>query len=119
MEKRHRFLIVALAPVSASSHPSHTPPFLARPSLSLKPNPTPHQKPQHPNRYLSALDPEVSSKTQSGIQQFRAAAEGALAAAGLHLTEAQALWQEYRCVGGGGCTCVDNEFVCGVVQREV
>jgi hypothetical protein len=47
-------------------------------------------------RYLAAIDPEVSAKTPTGIQEFRKAAEAALAAAGLHLTEAAALWQEYR-----------------------
>lgn len=48
-------------------------------------------------RYLAAVDPQVSSKSPEGITAFRQAAEAALAAAGLHLTEAAALWQEYRC----------------------
>jgi hypothetical protein len=38
----------------------------------------------------------VSAKSPAGIQAFRQAAEAALAAAGLHLTEAATLWQEYR-----------------------
>lgn len=48
-------------------------------------------------RYLAAVNPRVSSKSPEGITAFRQAAEAALAAAGLHLTEAAALWQEYRC----------------------
>jgi len=47
-------------------------------------------------RYLAALDPKVSAQDPEGIQEFRRAAEAALAAAGLHLAEAHALWQEYR-----------------------
>jgi hypothetical protein len=49
-------------------------------------------------RYLAAVDPEVSSKSAAGLSAFRQAAEAALAAAGLHLTEAAALWHEYRSV---------------------
>jgi hypothetical protein len=47
-------------------------------------------------RYLAAVDSDVSSKSPAGLAIFRQAAEAALAAAGLHLTEAAALWHEYR-----------------------
>lgn len=47
-------------------------------------------------RFLKQLDAEVAGHTPSGIAAFRAVAEHALAAAGLHVSQGSQLWQEYR-----------------------
>ncbi|WIA33569.1 hypothetical protein OEZ86_006693 [Tetradesmus obliquus] len=46
--------------------------------------------------FLKAVDPEVTAKTAAGAECFRQAAEAALTAAGMHLTEGHHIWQLYR-----------------------
>eukprot|EP00878_Enallax_costatus_P019725 GHUV01020818.1.p1 GENE.GHUV01020818.1~~GHUV01020818.1.p1 ORF type:complete len:482 (+),score=163.78 GHUV01020818.1:194-1639(+) len=46
--------------------------------------------------FLQAADPDVLSKTAAGGDVFRRAAEAALTAAGLHLSEGHHIWQTYR-----------------------
>jgi hypothetical protein len=47
-------------------------------------------------RFLKAVDPEVSGKTAAGAEAYRQAAEAALTAVGMHLTEGHHIWQLYR-----------------------
>ncbi|KAF8058134.1 sart3 [Scenedesmus sp. PABB004] len=46
--------------------------------------------------FLQGVDPEVSGKTPAGLAAFREAAEAAITAAGLHLSEGPELWKLFR-----------------------
>jgi len=43
------------------------------------------------------MDREVSAQTPAGRTAFKAAAEEAIQAAGLHLAEGGRVWEAYRC----------------------
>jgi hypothetical protein len=56
-----------------------------------------HPTPQ--KRFLRELDREVAAHTEAGAAAFRAAAEEALVAAGLHVAEGARLWEAFRWAG--------------------
>jgi len=49
-----------------------------------------------PRRFLQDSDPDVRARTDAGLAKFRAVAERALTAAGLHLPAGAQLWTAYR-----------------------
>ena len=51
----------------------------------------------HLRRFLSERDPDVTARTHAGLHKFRAAAERALTAGGMHLPSGAQLWTAYRC----------------------
>jgi hypothetical protein len=62
-------------------------------------------KNKNEKRFLREADPEIAAHTAAGAAAFRAVAEDALTAAGLHVAGGARVWAAFRYVCASCCCC--------------